>query len=162
MPDYTDRVRTKQADQLNGENLLGATLVYPPGSSLYKVSVRKGMGMLLGGPIGAVIQGKLENRELEGAAATIPKQWGILALTDRRLLWFEAKPGLSIGPQPKQLLLQWPLEQIERLDYEAKGLGGYPTFAITFADGSAVAAISENTHQPVNLANAWASVRPGA
>lgn len=160
MPDYTQRVREKQGDQLGGETVLGATLVYPPGSALYSTALRGGKAGIVAGPLGSVIAGKASSQDAEGTAGSIPRAWGIVALTERRLLWFKAKPGLSIGPQPKELLLQWPVEQIQSLAFEAKGLGGYPTFVVTFADGSSVLLLSENTHRPAPLAEAWAALRP--
>jgi hypothetical protein len=158
MANYTERVKERQAEALAGEELGGATVVYPPGSSLYKVAVGKGKAGLLAGPLGSVIAGKLENRGLEGAAAAIPRSWGVLALTRRRLLWFDAKASLR-GPQPKELLLQWPVDQIESFTYEAQGLKKYPTFVLTFKDGSAIPLVSEKTHQPDVLARAWESLQ---
>ena len=159
MPDYAPRVRDKQADNLGGEEVLGATLVYPPGSSLFSTALRGGKAAIAAGTLGGVLAGKLKDQGLEGTAASIPRSWGIVALTPRRLLWFEPKPGLSIGPQPKRLLLEWPIDQVE-LAFDEKGLGGYPTFVVTFPDASSVPLLSEKTHQPVNLAQAWAGVRP--
>lgn len=158
MANYMERVKERQAEALGGEELGGATVVYPPGSSLFKVAVGKGKAGLIAGPLGAVLAGKLEDRGLEGAAAAIPRSWGVLALTRRRLLWFEAKASLR-GPQPKELLLQWPVSEIESLTYEAKGLKRYPTFVLTFKDGSTIPLVSEKGHQPDILAQAWESLR---
>jgi len=78
-----------------------------------------------------------EMGEAEGLAAPL-KHTGVLALTDRRLLFFRKR--FAIG-RPKTIIGDWPLGQIAAIAYEADD----NTVTVTFSDGS-----SAGLHSPAN------------
>ena len=154
MADYPARLEKRCKADLEGERVLAATLAHPPGSSLYSVGMRKRQSAAAAGVLGSVLKGKAGQGELEGEAATLGKKMGVMALTEKRLLWFAARVGLSIGPQPTKLVRAWPHYEVAGLEFDPSGQR-YPMFALSFPDGSAIPLMSEKGHKPERLYEAW-------
>ena len=89
----------------------------------------------------------------EGLARPL-KNTGVLALTSKRLLFF--KMMFAIG-RPKNLVAQWPLDQIAAIDYSEAD----KTLMVTFADGSAGGLHSPKNQWPHKLAAAFQELAGG-
>lgn len=86
----------------------------------------------------------------EGLADAL-KHTGVLALTDRRLLFFRKR--FAIG-RPKTLTKAWPLEQVTAIDYDEED----NTLRATFSDGSSAGLHSPRNQWPHKLAEGFAGL----
>lgn len=89
----------------------------------------------------------------EGLAGPL-KHTGVLALTDRRLLFF--KKRFAIG-RPKTLIGDWPLEQVAAIAYDSED----NTVTVTFADGSSAGLHSPSNQWPDKLVEGFARLKDG-
>jgi hypothetical protein len=151
--DFAARVTKYCSDDLDGEPLQGAILVHPPGSTLYTQYAGK-KSYALGGPIGAAIASKAGGASRDGEAGRIPTKWGVLALTDRRVLWFRAKARVGIGPKPAELAVSWPRDEVEAA-FDDGSIAKYPCFVLTFRDGTQAPVFADKMNHPERLAAAW-------
>lgn len=78
--------------------------------------------------------------------ATPIDRTGIVALTDRRLLFFAKR--LAIGT-PKILTAEWPLEQLRDILWDDD------TLTLSFRDGSAAKLHVPSNQSPKKLVQAW-------
>lgn len=102
------------------------------------------------------IRAKAWNDEMgkaEGLAGPL-KHSGVLALTDRRLLYF--KKRFAIG-RPKTIVGDWPLEQVAAIAYD----GEDNTLTITFSDGSSAGLHSPSNQWPDKLVEGFARLKDG-
>jgi hypothetical protein len=123
---YADKLQGKAAEVLEpGERLLFAIRTMPRGTT---------MGIGIGGALGAVVADrqakKAHGKQTEGsAAAEWPPVRAAVGLTNRRFLIFD----YTMMGKPKDLVGQFPLEQIASLDLD-KGVTNKIRF--NFNDGS--------------------------
>lgn len=90
----------------------------------------------------------------EGLADAL-KHTGVLALTDRRLLFFRKR--FAIG-RPKALAKEWPLDQVVAIGYDDAD----NTLRVTFLDGSSAGLHSPRNQWPDKLVEGFAQLKMGA
>lgn len=177
MVDFVKRVNKHGADLLHpGEIVLGALNLLPPGGFTYGM-----IGGVTGGVIGAAIgiavdtraKRKDEESRNEGGdaplqAAAFPGQGVIVAVTDRRLVFFTVTVGRGA---PKEIFLDIPYADLDRLErHDAKGTVGkgfQKTAGLRFVrkDGSVFDATTmisgPNRKSADRFFEALAQIRPG-
>lgn len=136
MVDMAKKIHKKSPNLLNpGEEVLAATVVSPVGQ--FKKTVAFGaVGGLVGAAVGQIIGGKHEAPVEGGMADGFPAaKQAIFALTDQR--WVVFGQSLVTGVA-KDVLAQWPLDQIQGVELEkGKGRGNLVNrIDIRFGDGS--------------------------
>lgn len=94
-----------------------------------------------------------EMGEAEGLAEPL-KNSGVLALTDRRLLFFRKR--FAIG-RPKTLAREWPLDQIDAIDYDDDD----NTLRVTFSDHSSAGLHSPRNQWPEKLVAGFGRLKDG-
>lgn len=87
----------------------------------------------------------------EGLAAPL-KDTGVLALSDRRLLFF--KKALAIG-RPKTLTAEWPLDQVLAIEYDRQD----NRLMVRFADGTGAGLHVPRNQWPDKLVDGFARLR---
>jgi hypothetical protein len=151
MGGYADKLQGKASEVMEpGESLLAAIRTMPRGTT---------MGIGIGGAVGAVVADrqakKAHAQQTEGsAAASWPPVRSAVGLTDRRLLIF----NYTAMGKPKELVGQFPLDQIASLDVE-KGLTNKVRF--NFNDGSAAQVECAKLEKVGDFESAFKSARPG-
>ncbi len=131
-----------------GETVIEACSTNPSGS------VKKMVGMQLGGAVGAAIAAKRGNdveQDDEGLAGRFPTGRLFLVLTDQRL--FVASMGAMSG-NPKELLAEWSRDEVADITVE-KGRLASP-LTVTFSDGSSAEVDGAKGTNPAGLAEAFA------
>lgn len=88
--------------------------------------------------------------ESSGGLASAIDQNGVLALTDRRLCFF---PKTFAFGTPKNMEADWPLEVVERMDYDDGQL------KVEFADGSIAELHVPSAQSPKKLLGAFETVK---
>ena len=124
---------TKAADKIGlqaGEEVRAACTTNPKGTMKRSVAVG------VGGVVGALVAGRGEGDEAEagGLADRFPSGQHYLVVTDLRLL---ACSVAAMSGKPKELVAEWPIDQISDITTD-KGKLAIP-LTITFADGTSVA-----------------------
>ena len=128
----------QQAASQLGVEVHAASMVIPPGATLYQ-SYLPSSKMLGGvGAIGAALASKL-GESAEGSAATIPRQMGVLAVTDDELV-FCKKRRIGVGCAGR--IASWPRDDVSLL-FEAPDQWKYPGLMLTFTDGSTATVFGE-------------------
>ena len=126
---------TKQATERLGEPVEFATMVVPPGATLYNGYKPKGSSS----PIAGAFLSKLGDHG-EGMARTFPRQMGVLGVTADRMVYFKKKlVGVGCG----ELIESWPRSDVADAQFASDGKWSYPGVLVTFTDGSDVAVFGE-------------------
>lgn len=149
---WANRVEKHRSADLDGESVCAAALFYPRGSMLFSSYAG---APRVSGSIGDAISSKLDGAESEGDAGRIPASWGILALTDRRVLWFGAR-NYVLAAMPTKLLGAWPREEVAI--EPVSGKGGYPHLLVRLPDGSAFDIVSDKRSAVQDLTEVWGAV----
>lgn len=132
MVDMVKKIHKKSANLLNpDEEVLGATVISPVGQ--FKKTVAFGaVGGLVGAAVGQAIGGKAEAPAGGTMAEAFPAaKQAIFARSNQRWVLFEQ--SLMSGAA-KDVLAQWPLDQIQGLQLEKGKLTS--RIDIQFSDGS--------------------------
>jgi hypothetical protein len=149
---YTDKLRGKASEVMESdEQLLAAIRTMPRGTV---------MSTGIGGAVGAAVAGKQAKKAQAGqgegtAAADWPAMRSAVGLTNRRLLIYD----YTMMGKPKDLVAQFPLDQIASLDLE-KGVTN--RFRFNFADGSAAQVECAKLEKVGDFKSAFESARTGA
>lgn len=143
-------IRRACGPDLDGESLQAAAIVHPPGSLLFKGY----SGSLVGASGAERAAGRaVTPGNRSGDASTVPTERGVLALTDRRLLWFATREALQ-GPRPTRLLVAWSRDEVG-LDLDLGSTRHPPRFVLRFPDRSTVVLFTASRAEAVELADAW-------
>jgi hypothetical protein len=155
MANLITRIQQDLATDLEGETVLAATVAHPPGSMLYKqYAGSAGKASIVGGPIAEAISSKLQRPDESGDASRIPNKMGVLVLTDRRLLWLRTKASLR-GPKPSELVAAWDRDAVT-VEADPGSWKSYPSFLLTFGDGTSVVVFTDKKAAAREVAEAWA------
>ena len=92
-----------------------------------------------------------EMGEAEGLAEPL-ENTGVLALTDRRLLFF--KKAFAIG-SPKTLTAEWPLDQVLAIEYDE----AEHHLMVRFSDGTGAALHVPRNQWPDKMVDGFAALR---
>lgn len=142
---------TEQAAERLGQPVVFATMVVPPGATLYS-AFSKGASTAdtVAGPIAAALASKTGDQKA-GQAGTFPRQMGVLAVTGDRLVFHKKRlVGVGCGKE----LTSWPRSEIAGARFDANDRGSYPGVVIDFADGTNVAIFGEKRWNLAGLADA--------
>lgn len=130
------QARTSGHPLVNGEEVLAAAAVQPPGAALYNsYRTRNGRRSIGAGVVGMAVS-KLSKGH-SGAAASIPRKMGALILTPTRVLFMSFA---KISGRPKKLLAEWARESVS---FTYDDSNEYPELLMTFADGSGAVIYAE-------------------
>lgn len=139
--DYNKKVRKHQGDVFeDGEELLSTLFVLPRGGVM-NAAVAGGIGGVLGGAgaaAGMRAGGDRAAKEMAAAqdgrsiAGTFPVCYGLISITDRRILVFDR--GYISSKKPQRLVAEYPREVLVGATAVKAGLKRDLT--LDFADGS--------------------------
>lgn len=134
----TDKLTAQAAAQL-GEPVEFATMVVPPGATLYKGYAPTTSAKANASPIVAAIMSKRMDAG-GGIAGGFPRQMGVLGVTADRVVYFKKK---LVGTGCGELLTSWPRTDIADAQFASDGKWSYPGVLISFVDESSVALFGE-------------------
>jgi hypothetical protein len=139
----------QQASAQLGAAVLAASMVVPPGATLYRSYSPSSKVLGGGGAIGAAIASKVGD-QASGMAGSVPRQMGVLAVTADEVVFCKKKMlGVGCGAR----IAAWPREDVT-MTFEAPEKWSYPGVLITFTDGSVCAVFAEKRWGLDALANA--------
>lgn len=129
-----------------------------PGETVIQASYGLSSGVIeVANQVDGMRHVKVWNEEMGNAVglANPLKHTGVLALTERRLLFFRKR--FAIG-RPKNLTARWPLEQIVAIDYTKDD----NTLQVTFSDGSSAGLHSPPNQWPHRLVEGFSRLKTNA
>lgn len=127
-----------QASSQLGVAVHAASMVVPPGATLYKSYVPSSKVLGGGGAIAAALASQLDDRA-PGMASTVPRQMGVLAVTDNDVV-FCKKRLIGVGCGAK--LESWPSDDVT-IAFESPDTWKFPGVLLTFADGTSCSVFGE-------------------
>lgn len=131
---------TKQASETLSETVLAATMVVPPGATLYKGYSPDSKALAVGGVIASAIASKLDGGGTDGTlAARVPTQMGVLAVCADRVVFCKKK---TFGTGCGDPLCEWPRADVEFVA-EDNGKWSYPGLLLQFSDSSTCVVFGE-------------------
>lgn len=144
MANFAKKVEKNCAADLNGEQIIAATIAQPLGSFTKQVAFGA-VGGLVGVAAGAALEKKKQKKaenadEAEGVdtgddtlASELPKVAMLIAVTEKRLLFFEQS---KMSGKPKGLVAAFDHSQVAGMEVEMGKLKGM--LKVHFGDESAV------------------------
>lgn len=135
-----------------GEPVAFATMVVPPGATLYNGYMKGVTKSTVAGPIADAVASKRGDRT-GGMAGEFPRQMCVLAVTDDRLVMFKKKVfGSGCGKQ----MASMPRSDVSSAEYDPNDQGGYPGVVLEFVDGTYLAIFGEKRWNMAGIADALA------
>jgi len=134
---------TGQAAKILDEHVMAATMVVPPGATLYRAFSR-GSPLWSEAVIAQAIGSKLHRPTDEITMANkLPSQMGILGITAGRVFFCKKR---LVGVGCRALLADWVRSDVS-ISHHDENRWKYPSLVLAFSDGSSCAVFGERRWQ---------------